>query len=71
LKEAEMLSPSWIALNRGTTAEPLLGHQNQHPFRAAGSFWLKGAIMFKAGRQPAQANRVTPAVSALEQIRKA
>jgi hypothetical protein len=26
-----------------------------------GSSWLKGAIMFKAGRQPAQSNRFIPA----------
>jgi hypothetical protein len=71
LKEAEMLSPTWIALNRGATVELLLSQQSPHPSRAAGSFWLKAAIMFKAGRQSAQSNRVTPAVSALEQRRKA
>jgi IstB-like ATP binding protein len=39
LKEAEMLSPPWIALNRGATVEPLLSHQNPHHSRAAGSFF--------------------------------
>jgi hypothetical protein len=39
LKEAEMLSPPWIALNRGAIVEPLFGHQNPHPSRAAGSFF--------------------------------
>ena len=33
-----MLSPPWIALNRGAKVEPLLGHQNPHPSRKAGSF---------------------------------
>jgi hypothetical protein len=33
-----MLSPPWIALNRGATVKPLLGHQNPHPSREAGSF---------------------------------
>jgi hypothetical protein len=36
--QGEMLSPRWITLNRGVTAEPLLGHQNAHRSRAAGSF---------------------------------
>jgi hypothetical protein len=45
LKEAEMLSPPWITLNRGATAEPLLGHQNPHPSRAAGSFFGHNAPM--------------------------
>jgi hypothetical protein len=31
LKEAKTRSPPWIALNRGATAWPLLGHQNPHP----------------------------------------
>jgi hypothetical protein len=37
LKEAEMLSPPWIALNRDATVEPLLSHQNPHQSREAGS----------------------------------
>jgi hypothetical protein len=39
MKEAEMLSPPWITLNRGATVEPLFSHQNTHPSREAGSFF--------------------------------
>jgi hypothetical protein len=39
LKEAEMLSPPWIALNRDATVGPLLSHQNPHQSREAGSFF--------------------------------
>jgi len=39
LKEAEMLSSPWIALNRDATVGPLLSHQNPHQSREAGSFF--------------------------------